>query len=79
MFDYMKGLISGIIISFSLFLFMGLAKNDKTEKMLSDIQHNIKNIESDVYRMSEKGVECIGSVRCGGGFVDSIEQEVDCK
>lgn len=75
----MKGLISGIIISFSLFLFMGLAKNDKTEKMLSDIQHNIKNIESDVYRMSEKGVECIGSVRCGGGFVDSIEQEVDCK
>tara|TARA_B100001250_G_C19685056_1_gene737665 strand:+ start:790 stop:1029 length:240 start_codon:yes stop_codon:yes gene_type:complete len=79
MFDYMKGLISGIIISFSLFLFMGLAKNDKTEKMLSDIQHNIKNIESDVYRMSEKGVECIGSVRCGGGFVDSIEQAVDCK
>jgi len=79
MFDYIKGLISGVIISLSFFLFMGLTNNDKTDKMLSEIQDNIKNIESDVYRMSEKGVECIGTVRCGGGFIDSIEQKVDCK
>ncbi len=79
MFNFINGLVSGIIISFSLFLFMGMSKNDKTDKILLDIQNNIKNIESDVYRMSEKGVECVGSVRCGGGFIDSIEQEVDCK
>ena len=79
MFDFIKGLVSGIVITFSFLLFIGMSKNDKTEKMLLDIQNNIINIEGDVYRMSEKGVECIGSVRCGGGFIDRIEQEVYCK
>ncbi len=79
MFNFMKGLVSGIVITFSFLLFMGMSENDKTDKILLDIQNNIINIESDVYRMSEKGVECIGSVRCGGGFIDNVEQEVDCK
>ena len=77
--DFKKGLESGIIISFSFLLFVAMSKNNQTHKVLLDIQNNIKNIESDVYRMSEKGVECIGAVRCGVGFIDKIDQEVNCK
>tara|TARA_Y100000588_G_C13965266_1_gene800501 strand:+ start:619 stop:858 length:240 start_codon:yes stop_codon:yes gene_type:complete len=79
MYDYLKGLVSGVVLSFSLILLMGLTENNKSSKILSEIQYNIRNIESDVYRISEKGIECIGSVRCGGGFIDSISQAVDCK
>ena len=78
--EYINGILIGITFSICIFIFSGATVNKRTtNEILQKIQLDISNIESDVYRMSEKGVECNGSVRCGGGFVDQIIEKVDCK
>jgi len=77
--EYIKGLLTGITISFCVFIFSGAVNKSTTNKILQKIQRDISNIESDVYRISDKGVECNGAVRCGGGFVNQIIEKVDCK
>ena len=77
--EYIKGLITGIILSFSVLTLSGAGGSSSTNENLEKIQKDISNIESDVYRISEKGVECLSAVRCGGGFVDRILEDVNCK
>jgi|TARA_B100001971_G_scaffold115708_1_gene106404 hypothetical protein len=77
--NYIKGLITGMTVSFCVVILSGAGEKNSTNELLEKIQQDISNIESDVYRMSEKGVECLGAVRCGGGFVDRIVEEVNCQ
>ena len=77
--EYIKGLITGIILSFCVLTLSGAGGSSSTNEILEKIQKDISNIESDVYRISEKGVECISAVRCGGGFVDRILEDVNCQ
>ena len=77
--EYIKGLVTGIILSFSVLTLSGAGGSSSTNEILEKIQKDISNIESDVYRISEKGVECISAVRCGGGFVDRILEDVNCQ
>tara|TARA_A100000164_G_scaffold381906_1_gene436404 strand:- start:2956 stop:3198 length:243 start_codon:yes stop_codon:yes gene_type:complete len=77
--EFTRGFLIGLAAPILLIIFLGANNQDNTNELLTKIQHDISNIESDVYRMSEKGVSCIGAVRCGGGFVDSINSDVSCK
>ena len=77
--EYIKGLITGVILSFCVLTLSGAGRRSSPNEILEKIQKDISNIESDVYRISEKGVECISAVRCGGGFVDRILEDVNCQ
>mgnify|MGYP001158090443 FL=1 len=76
--DYVKGFITGITFPLCI-LFFGSSEKSKINEILKEIQRDISNIESDIYRINEKGIECLGSVRCGGGFVDDVIGKVNCK
>ena len=76
--DYVKGFITGIIFPLCL-LFFGSSEKSQINEILKEIQRDISNIESDIYRINEKGIEVLGPVRCGGGFVDDVIGKVDCK
>ena len=77
--DYIKGLVTGMTLSFCVLTLTGAVEKSNSKKLLEKIQKDISNIESDVYRITEKGVECLGAIRCGGGFVDHILEDVNCK
>ena len=77
--EFRMGFLFGLGAPILLAILLGANKQQGTNELLKKMQHDISNIEGDIYRMSEKGVSCKGAVRCGGGFVDSIKSDVSCK
>ena len=71
--------IEGPTNPYALIRLFGSSEKSKINEILKEIQRDISNIESDIYRINEKGIECLGSVRCGGGFVDDVIGKVNCK
>ena len=77
--EFRRGFLFGLGAPILVAIILGANKQHGISELMKKMQHDISNIEGDIYRMSEKGVSCKGAVRCGGGFVDSIKSDVSCK